>query len=290
VGGQSDVSPPQEGPMKRSLAVLVLVAVCTGCAGPQRTLDATVLQSLQTVPVIPVAGRLMDDERRLLSKGAEANDVRTPTSSTSPSFRLGAAGIGGAMAGVALLVVFAPYYLATHYLATHKPIPEGALTREREPQSDRGRLTVALARAAAETLQERGARTAYLVDGYVRLPMADTATSPADVQFEERMQLWRWYGEKVARVDYNAMNTEGIDAILEVGVSEFEHRENALILQVQVRLVNPVTKEVLGRASHGAAHAVDPSPKTFRQLDALATDKGRESILKCLKVLGLLVE
>jgi hypothetical protein len=251
--------------MKRSLAVLVLVAVCTGCAGLQRTPDATVLQSLRTVAVIPLAGH-------------------APTSSTSHSFP-GSAGIGGA----ALLVGFSPLILAYHATKV-AAIPEGTLTLEREPQSDSGKLTVALARAAAETLQERGARTAYLVDGYVRLPMADTATSPADVQFEERMQLWRWYGEKVARVDYSAMNTEGIDAILEVGVSEFEHRENALILQVQVRLVNPVTKEVLGRASHGAAHAVDPSPKTFRQLDALATDKGRESILKCLKVLGLLVE
>ena len=40
--------------MKRGLAVLLLVAFCTGCFAMQRTPDATVLQSLQTIAVIPV--------------------------------------------------------------------------------------------------------------------------------------------------------------------------------------------------------------------------------------------
>jgi len=65
--------------------------------------------------------------------------------------------------------------------------------------------------------------------------------------------------------DYSAMSTEGIDAILEVGVAGYEHRDDdTLCLLVQVRLVNPATKAVLGRALHETLHAVDPSRSFFR--------------------------
>ena len=40
--------------MQRYLAVLGLVVFTSGCLGPQRTPDATVLPSLRTIAVIPV--------------------------------------------------------------------------------------------------------------------------------------------------------------------------------------------------------------------------------------------
>jgi len=256
--------------MKRYLAVFVLVAFCPGCAALQRTPDASVLQSLQTIAVLPLAGH-------------------APISSTSPWY----SGAAGNVAGAALLIVLGPFLLidsATRAAA----IPEGALTLEREPQGDNGRLTVALARAAAETLQEQGARNIYLVDGYLRLPMADTAMSPEDVQFEERTRLRRWYEEKMARVDYGGMSIEGIDAILEVGLSDYGCPNNEANCAVQLRLVNPATKEVLGRATH-QTHLWKifwwweerPTPE---HLANLAKDKGREAIMECLKDLGLFVE
>jgi hypothetical protein len=257
--------------MRRYLSVIVLAAFCTGCAGPQRILDATVLQSLQTIAVIPL----------------EAPAPRDPV-------RGGGEGCAGGKLGLVLLPVVIPAAILTsvHEANRAAAIPEGALTLEREPQSDSRRLTVALARVAAETLQERGARTAYLVDSYLRLPMADTATSRADVQFEERTRLQRWYAEKVARVGYSGMSPEGMDAILEVGLSDYGCPNDEANCAVQVRLVNPATNEVLGRATHQTRlrklfwwWEKRPTPE---QLANLAKDKRREAIMECLKALGLI--
>ena len=40
--------------MQRCLSVIVLAALCVGCGTAQRTLDATVLRSLQTIAVVPL--------------------------------------------------------------------------------------------------------------------------------------------------------------------------------------------------------------------------------------------
>jgi len=48
-------TPSAGGPMQRSLSVLVLAALCTGCTAMPRTPDHTVLRSLRTIAVIPLA-------------------------------------------------------------------------------------------------------------------------------------------------------------------------------------------------------------------------------------------
>ena len=257
--------------MRRCLSMIVLAALCTGCSAMQRMPDQNVLQSLQTIAVIPL----------------EAPAPRDPV-------RGGCEGCAGGKLGLVLLPVIIPAAILTsvHEANRAAAIPEGALTLERKPQGGSGRLTGELATAAAEALQEHGMRTAYLVDGYLRLPSADTATSPADVRFEVQARLRRWYDAKVARVDYSGMNTEGMDAILEVGLSDYGCPNNEANCAVQVRLVNPATNEVLGRATHQTRFRKlfwwwekRPTPE---QLANLVTDKRREAIMECLKALGLI--
>jgi len=282
--------------MQRSLSVLVLAALCTGCTAMPRTPDHTVLRSLRTIAVIPLA-------------------AGTPTYSFTDHAHF--AEPIGFVAGAAVRGAVLYPVLAAVVAAQAAAIPEDALTLAREPQGDGGRLTGALARAAAETLQAHGARTAYLVDGYLRLPVAGTATSPADVEFEVHTRLRRWYDEDVARVDYSGLSTEGIDAILEVGVpaalGEFRSDEvdrlfglggqegyhfhdGLLTLVVQVRLVNPTTKAVLGRATHQVrrrvfyGQAIPASVYKGLQLDNVVKETGREATLECLKDLGLISE
>lgn len=262
--------------MKRGLVVIVLAAFCTGCFAMKRTPDATVLQSLQTIAVIPV-------------EPPEPTQVSTPPGGGVPlALPFEAAVFLAPLAVVGLIVV------GTHYAQRVAAIPEGALTLERDPEAERGILTVELARAAATILQRFGARTtASVVDGYLRLPMTDTATSPAAVQFEMDTRIRRWYNEDVANVDYGGLGTEGIDAILEVGVSEYEFRDGMPILQVHVRLVDPATKAVLGRTSHRSPlfrrnYWTEKRPRTREQPADLAMAMGWELMVECLSDLGLL--
>jgi tetratricopeptide (TPR) repeat protein len=260
--------------MRRYLSVLVLAALCTGCFAMQRTPDATVLRSLQTIAVIPL-------------------EPPVPTHVSTPG---GGVGFNPGAYGLVLLPVVVVGFIVIGTLEANRvaAIPEGALTLEKEPDVERGMLTGDLARAAATILQRFGARTAAsVVDGYLRLPVTDRAMSPGAVRSEMGTRLRRWYNEDVANVDYGNIGPEGIDAILEVGISEYQFRDDAPILQVHVRLVNPATKAVLGRATHRSTpirriYWFKKPPRTSAPPADLAMAKGWELMVECLRDLGLL--
>ncbi len=253
--------------MKRYLAVLVLAAFCSGCVALQRTPDVTVLQSLRTVAVIPV----------------ESSGQAVP-----PSSRAGGGGLccvgglggpgAGAVVGVAaaVVLVYAIYKVAD---AQGKAValPDGTLAVERGLPADSGMLTVDLARAAADSLRQHAGRTVYLVDGYLQLPRGDPSSSSADGADDVFTQVKRWYNEDVTRIDYSSLKLERLDAILEVGIIPTE------LLQVMVRLVDPTTKQVLGRAREWS------NPGILRFLRS-TKEAPRDLVTQCLKDLGLLGE
>jgi hypothetical protein len=238
----------------------------------QRTPDATVLGSLQTIAVIPVE----------------------PPVSTHVSTPSGGVGFNPGAYGLVLLPVVGFIVIGTLEANRVAAIPEGALTLEKEPDVERRMLTVELARAAATILQRFGARTAAsVVDGYLSLPVTDRAMSLGAVRSEMGTRLRRWYNEDVANVDYGNIGPEGIDAILEVGTSAYQVRDDGLILQVHVRLVNPATIAALGRARHRSTlpwriNWFKKPPRTSEPPAVLTMAKGWGLMVECLRDLGLL--
>jgi hypothetical protein len=93
----------------------------------------------------------------------------------------------------------------------------------------------------------------------------------------------------VASTDYSGLALEGLDAILEVGIASHLHDERGRLLNlgIMVRLVDPATKQVLGRRS--------PWPQFPRPFDPEPAEEqarawGREKVTQCLKELGLIAE
>jgi hypothetical protein len=193
-----------------------------------------------------------------------------------------------------LAIVYA-IYLISDAASTAASIPEGTLTVERGPRDASGMLTVDLAKTAAETLQRHGARNVYLVDGYLRLPIADQSQSLDDAQFEERTRIIRWYNEDATRVDYSGLGLEGLDAILEVGIVDYQDFGSDVLLQVMVRLVDPVTKQVLGKARNWVGPSLVPLPLFLRSAPPEPREQrdkvtGQTLVTQCLKDLGLIAE
>jgi hypothetical protein len=261
--------------MKRGLAVFILVASCAGCVALQRTPDATVLQSLRTIAVIPVEpppepapyrpllGRSPGEE---LLKGVAMTPVGFPVVVVYMIYRIGEA-----------MSKAAPLPGGT--LTVEKELPSGGemLTVERERQAASGMLTMDLAMAAAETLQRSAGRTVYLVDCYLRLPRVDRSQYPGEVIEDGNARIKRWYNEDVTQIDYSGLKLEGLDAILEVGILGTPK------LQAMVRLVDPTTKQVLGRARDWTSKVPFPVPH-------LTKGESTDLITPCLKDLGLLAE
>jgi len=58
----------------------------------------------------------------------------------------------------------------------------------------------------------------------------------------------KWYNEKKSQVDYKSLKNQQIDAVLEVGIWQYELWENKIKLGVMLKLVDPMSGRVLGRA------------------------------------------
>jgi hypothetical protein len=247
--------------MKRGLAVLVLVAFCAGCTPLKQTPEATVLASLRTIAVIPVEPPGLFVYRPL--RGSGPGDERLKQAVSSPF-------------ALPFVLVYGIYRVGEG-VSKATALPDGTLTVEKELPSGSGMLTMDLAKAAAETLQRHEGRTVYLVDGYLRLPEVDLSQSPANVEADVRTRIIRWYKEDAMRIDYSGLGLEGLDAILEVAILEFHP------LQVMARLVDPTTKQVLGRARDWKNPSLFPVPYS-------AKGQPSDLITQCLKDLGLLGE
>jgi len=136
--------------------------------------------------------------------------------------------------------------------------------------------TAGLTQRAAEILQRSGGRTVYLVDGYLRLPRVDRSQYPMAVASEGDARIRRWYDEAVTAIDYRRLGRDGLDAILEVAIVG-DLKSTAPKGRVLVRLVDPTTQQVLGRAADGP----------FR---GSVETKARDLVTECLKDLGLIPE
>ena len=237
--------------MQRYLAVLVLVAFTSGCLASQRTPDATVLPSLRTIAVIPVEPPEPPERSPWLS----GNGTATPLD---------------VLVWVSLLIYLTG--LAVQEGREMAALPEGTLTVERGG----GVPTAGLAQMAAEILQPSGGRTVYLVDGYLRLPRVDRSQYPLAVASEGAARNQRWYDEDVTAIDYRRLGRDGLDAILEVAILG-DLKSTHMQGHVLVRLVDPTTQQVLGRATDWP----------FR---GSVETKARDLATECLKDLGLIPE
>ena len=236
--------------MQRCLAVIVLAALCVGCGTAPRTPDATVLPSLRTIAVIPV-------------EPPEPREASLPwVPQTGTGFAV--------LVGVPLLIYATG--LAVQEGREMAALPEGTLTVERGG----GVPTAGLAQMAAEILQPSGGRTVYLVDGYLRLPRVDRAQYPMAVASEGDARIRRWYDEDVTAIDYRGLGRDGLDAILEVAILG-DPKSTHVKGHVLVRLVDPTTKQVLGRA-------------TDWPFTGSVETKARDLVTECLKDLGLIPE
>ena len=99
-------------------------------------------------------------------------------------------------------------------------------------------------------------------------------------------------------LDYTQLGAPRADAILEVGVSNYEYGDpiapwgQRLVLQVMVKLSDPATKQVLGRARNGAWPRAKPLAEMLQDqgqpLRRLIETTGEALLTQCLKDLGLI--
>jgi hypothetical protein len=130
-----------------------------------------------------------------------------------------------------------------------------------------------------------------VVDGYSALPGIENRDL---TYWGENWQapLRAWFNEDESSFDYVNYTNRKIDAVVEVGILNYEMLRGGLLIQVASKLVNPTNKRVLGRSRNGVLAKTPPNNilfgnegKTYKEFFAKTT---RQLIAENLGELGLL--
>lgn len=114
--------------------------------------------------------------------------------------------------------------------------------------------------------QLNGARgKALLSKHYYRLPMASEKRNANLENWHNAIE--QWYGRNSSSVDYRQLGPEHFDAVLEVGIDKYRIFDAQTSLQVLIKLIDPNTRQVIGRISEKTTSAED-SPQALLSQEA----------------------
>lgn len=227
--------------MKRMVLPVVAAVFVSGCVTTQRVPPATVVSTLRTFVVVPIEAPPL-----LVHPKTDADRAAMSTAGlTSP---------GNTGGGAAFVPILSPNPVANAVFATigllsvigsSTPSKGDSLILTKEPPAP-WMPTASLAVTAAHSLQTPNQRSASVIEGYAQLPIVDRSVN-------NLMENWyapvrRWYNADVSTLDYTQASTAQADAVLEVGVINYEYASNRLLLQVMIKLVDPKTQKVIARA------------------------------------------
>ena len=150
--------------------------------------------------------------------------------------------------------------------------------------------TTGLAKAAAQKLQQGGNRETSVIEGYARLPISDRSVN---VYLENWMAAERrWYNSDAPMLDYGQLGMSRVDAILEVGVLNYEYFFDRLLLQVITKLIDPATKRVIGKARCSERPRGENLASMLQDkgqpMQRLIETTGDALLTQCMKDLGLI--
>jgi hypothetical protein len=268
--------------MTRMIALMLVAMMASGCVATQRTPTETMLSGLRAIAIVPIEAPPL-----LVHPSTDAD--RAAVAAVGLASPGGPKGGGGYILLPILCPLCALVAMPLIYSASSTP-REGetaTITREQPPP---WMPTAGLARLAAQLLQRAGTREAFVVEGYAQLPIEDRSVTGF-------MENWlapvrRWYNAEVSMLDYTQLGAPRADAILEVGVSSYEYFGSRLILQVHVKLSDPTTKQVLGRARNGDWPKAKPLAELLQDqgqpLRRLIETTGEALLTQCLQDLGLI--
>jgi len=130
---------------------------------------------------------------------------------------------------------------------------------------------------------------AVLSKHYYRLPIASGDRNANLGNWHDA--IGQWYNQSMSSVDYRQPGLEHVDAVLEVGIESYRIFDAQTSLQVLIKLIDPNTRQVIGRNS-AKTFSVEDSPQTLLNHEAekfkqLMTEMGAQLVARGFSGLGL---
>ena len=201
-------------------------------------------------------------------------------------------GLGGGGPGAEYLVVLFGIIMLLEHVTSDAESSEPAIPlHDALNRSEAWLPTVELARETAAQMRAGLGVNVDVVDGYLALPGIENRDL---TYWGENWQapLRAWFNEDESSFDHVRYTNKNIDAVVEVGILNYEMFGGGLLIQVASKLVNPTNKRVLGRSRNGVLAEAPPNDILFgnegRNYKEFFAKTTRDLIAANLKELGLL--
>jgi hypothetical protein len=272
--------------MRRYSVLLMLLAALSGCLAPPIRSPVAKAVDMRTVLVIPVEPPPLEVRPDLIESRLpiyRQNDTVPFDLFLERKIYRNPGGV--LIAGLVTHDDIVPEAVARRVPATTPNIPG---LEPAEALGENWVPTFSLAREAVAQLASGGLE-AVAAKHYYPLPLASGDRTA-------NLALWHgairdWYGQDTSPVDYRLHGPERIDAVLEVGVGTYRIFENQAPLQVLVKLIDPISRKVIGRTAAEAFPVEGTAPvllaheaEKFKQL---VSTVGAKLIKQGLSDLGL---
>jgi hypothetical protein len=261
--------------MKPGVIFLTLVVVLGGCASRNLSLPRNEAAAACCHRVLVVA---MEPPPLMVPPRFESAIL-----GTLPKYPIQAARVGGVVASVAILAEMPA--AARRSAAASRRLKE-LLSREGpwEP-------TMILAREAAARLSASGQRQ-VTVNPKIQ-PILGLADRHNPLTKNWHGPIRTWYIQAETSAPFQAEAEAKTDAVVEIAILNYEiNPDNQMNLQVLVKVVDPATGQVTGRARGGERFAVGPPDQAvthnLQQLKDIFAQKGKDLVTRCLTEAGLL--
>lgn len=249
--------------------------MAAGCVGPQLRPDTKALSGIKDVYVVPMETPPLTIDSTYVASAPAVFAYSFPR--YSPDMARAA----GILSGIAILFELPRMQRPLQY--------PGALEKQLEPTKE-WVVSVQLA-AEAERLLAAGDRSSTVSPDVQSIPGIEDRSRTA------LMENWMapirdWYNDDSPSTTYAGLKSQGIDAVLELGISNYEIHSGVFTLQVHVRLIDARSGKLLGRAREAhVTEGLPPMDELFaedaRPFKQLVTREGNQLVAKCLEELGM---
>ena len=222
--------------MKKQIALLVVLVFVSGCVGSQVVAPQDKLNKVKKIAVVPMESPPLEIPPFVSTDSLFASSAimaTVPVESIQETGRIG-------------VMIFGIFMLAE--------LPEEIKRSSEAAESfeailDSGEAWIPTVVFAREAANQISAQKKYdvVIQEVQKFP-----------EIKNRDRTWHgenwfapirsWYNQTESLFDYGLLRNQGCDAVLEVGMSNYNYLETHIVLQVMVRLIDIETGQLLGRS------------------------------------------
>lgn len=268
--------------MRKYLLLFLILGVMSGCVGGQIKAPPDNINKIQRIAVVPLEPPPLEIPPFVSS----ASLFRTSAvMATVPQESIQATGRVGAMVFGIFILMKLPSEI--------KSSAKVADSLETMLDSEEAWIpTIVFAQETAKQITAQGKHDVAVIQNVQKFP------GLVNRERTWHLENWyapirSWYNQEISQFDYRSLKNQRIDAVLEIGMINYILFQDHIGLQVMLKLIDPLTGQVLGRArAHdipvvGTEGILENNGEKFKNMFGAL---GAKLITEDLRSIGLLPE